>query len=254
MRGLPVLQRDFAAGIMDAGAAPAVIRADGLSAARRLQVYRNNVLASLTDVLEAIHPVVAKLVGDGFFQYAAHEFIHRNPSRSGDLHDFGSTFSGFLQEFPPAQQLPYLGDVARLEWLYHEVYHAAEQAPLDFEALARVPPDRYEDLCFDLHPAVRLLHSPYPLLRIWQTNQDDYDGDQQVSLDAGATRLLIVRREEVEFHELPQGEFVLLEHLATGDRLATAAAAAAATDDGFDLDTSLTRQVSNQVLADFHLN
>ena len=138
-------------------------------AARHLQVYRNNVFESLVGALKAVYPVVERLVGTGFFAYAADGYIRHHPPASGNLHDFGDSFAGFLAGFEPARALAYLPDVARLEWAWHRAFHAADRAPLALERLAAVPPERYGQVRFRLHPSAQFIASDYPLLRIWRS-------------------------------------------------------------------------------------
>ena len=116
------LQRSFATGVLhdDVTTVGGLLVPGDFSGESRLQIYRNNVFTSLTDALEDIYPVVARLVGNEFFSYAAHEYIVRYPSRSGNLHEFGDRLPGFLGGFPPAKDLGYLADVAHLEWTWHE--------------------------------------------------------------------------------------------------------------------------------------
>lgn len=256
MPGLRELQQQFAAGVLDPDhrAMQTFIRTNGLTRDQRLQIYRNNIFSSLTEALQATHPVVERLVGDGFFRYAAHEFILRHPSASGDLEEFGARFSPFLAEFAPAAELPYLPDVARLEWLYHEAYHAAESAPLDIDRLSAVVPEDHERLCFSLHPAARLMHSRFPILQIWRANQDDFTGDDTISLDDGGVRLLIRRHEVVEFVCLDAAEYEFLRHLDKGAPLGAAAEAAASLEAGFDLTSVLARFVGDGTLTDFRLS
>src|SRR5512143_2794599 len=138
MARLRELQAEFARTVLDGARIEfdRYILASGLSGERRLQVYRNNVLLNLTEALKAVYPVTERLVGDGFFRYAAGRYIPQHPSTSGNLHDFGGYFPGFLATFEPAAELAYLPEVARLEWAYHGVFHAADPLPLDLGALA----------------------------------------------------------------------------------------------------------------------
>ena len=231
------------------------IRAAGLPGARRLQVYRNNTVLGLTDALAAVYPVTRRLVGAEFFQYAAAQYITRHPSRSGDLHEFGEHFPLFLQSFAPAAELAYLPDVARLEWAYHQVFHAASHPPLDVAALARVPAERQGKLHFQIHPAARLLESAFPILRIWQVNQDNYPGDPTVDLAEGGVKLLIVRREnlDIEFQVLEDGEFSLLRALTTDGDFAMACEQAMAAQPTFDLPACFQRCVLQGTLVAFRL-
>ncbi|MFZ1643562.1 MAG: DNA-binding domain-containing protein [Candidatus Contendobacter sp.] len=257
MPRLRELQLGFAAALLDgdAGGFDRHIRAVGLNGARRLQVYRHNTLLGLTGALEAVYPVVRRLVGEGFFQYAAAQYIARHPSRSGDLHEFGEHLPLFLQSFPPTAELAYLPDVARLEWAYHQVFHAARHPPLDLATLARIPAERQGELHFQLHPAARLLESAFPIPRIWQVNQDDDTSNPQVDLAEGGVKLLIIRREnlDIEFQALADGEFSLLHTLAGNGDFATACEQAMAAQPTLDLPACFHRHVLQGALVDFSL-
>lgn len=254
MTALRDVQLGFAQALFDAedGGFDRHIRTNRLSGKRRLQVYRNNMLISLTEALRALYPVIYRLVGDGFFRYAAARYIRCHPSASGNLHDFGGRFADFLRTFEPASSLAYLPDVASLEWAYHQVFHADGHPPLDRAALSRIPEDRYGELAFRLHPASRLLTSNYPILRIWQVNQEDYTGDQTVDLAEGGVRLLVIRRDnlDIEIHALEEGEFALLQTLAEGDSLATACEHALNAQADFDLTTELGKHITRGTLVD----
>jgi len=255
MPSLREQQIEFARAVYDGSTAmESRLRTNGLSGARRLQVYRNNVFAGLTEALRAIYPVILRLVGNGFFDHAARHYIERYPSRSGNLHDFGGEFPAFLATFPGADDLIYLPDMARLEWAYHRVFHAANHVPLDLAALAAVAPADYGRLHWRLHPACRLLASNFPVLRIWQVNQDDSECMETMDLAAGGTRLLIVRRRlEIELETLSAGEYALLHAFADEHMFADACEQAFAAEPQFDVTTSMQWHVAHNTLVDFHL-
>lgn len=255
MPALPELQAGFAAAVFedDRGRIAGALRAGRFGGERLLQIYRHNSFASLTRALEAVYPVVARLVGTGFFRYAADRYIRQQPSTSANLHDFGDRFALFLEAFGPAATLPYLPDVARLEWAWHGVYHAANHAALALEQLAALPAAQHDRLAFSLHPAARLLASDYPILRIWRANQPGAE-EQEVDLAAGGVRLLVLRRElEIEFKTLGTGEYQLLRACAEGQPFAAACAAALAAEADFDLPAALQQHVLRGTIASFHL-
>jgi hypothetical protein len=254
VRSLRDLQLAFAESVLGEADASLAgrIRGRGLSGRRRLQVYRNNTFASLTEALAAVYPVVKKLVGEEFFGYAARCYVPLHPSRSGNLHDFGAHWALFLQGFGPAAGLPYLPDVARLEWAYHRVFHEASHAPLDLASLSAVAPELYGTLRFRLHPATRLLQSQYPILRIWQVNQDGYAGDPAVDLAEGAARILVSRPHlEVELEALGEAEFTLLRAVASGRTLGEACEAAMEVQPEFDLGACLQHRLLRGTLVEF---
>ena len=247
MNALPETQTlvlDALRGRSDGAAALRLLRrAPGLPAQRRFQIYRHNLVESLTAALDAVFPVVARLVGDRYFRRLAQEYMAAHPSRSGNLHAFGHALPRFIEQRPVARQLPYLGNVAALEWACHGVWHEADDERLDPASLAAVPDHAQMRLRLHLQAATRLVASPYPVLRIWQANQSDA-GDTEVSLDEGGVRLLVARASfEIEFRELDAAQDGWLRALAAGGTLGEATAAALEVDAGFDLGAALSRHL-----------
>jgi hypothetical protein len=223
----------------------------GVSAAARFEVYRNNVFSNYRGALQAVYPVIERLVGEQFFRHACDRYIACYASTSGDLHEFGAQFDAFLAAYEPAAALVYLPDVARLEWQYHRVFHAAAHAPLALAHLAQIDPETYPALRFTLHPATALLRSAFPLLRIWQINQPEYAGDQQVDLGEGGDDLLVARAEFlVTIARLPRAEFEFLAALQGGAALGEAVEAALESDAGFDLQSALMKHVGTATIVD----
>lgn len=230
-------------------------RPNGLTSAQRVRVYRNNVFASLTDALRACYPVVERLVGKAFFGFAAEGYIQRYPSRSGNLHEFGSQFPAFLQNLPALAAFPYMTDIAHLEWACQEVCHAGEAPPLDIARLATVPESSYGNLKLHLNEANRLLRSNYPILRIWQVNQPGYAGDPVVDLAEGGVKVLVTRRNYViDITPLEEGEYTFLKALAKGCTLSQACELALAREATFDLAVTLRKHVTERTLARFSIH
>ncbi len=189
----------------------------GLTAEAHLQIYRRAVAGTLVRALGEIHPVCRRLTGEEFFDAMARAHIRHTPSRSPDLADYGAGFADFISGFPPAAALPYLGDVARLEWCWHRAFHAAAAPALDTAALAAISPDEQPDLRFLLPPSATLLDSDWPVHRIWQVNQPDYRGEEEISLDEGGSRLMLWRQgRQMRIDELDEREWWLLNQFQAG--------------------------------------
>src|SRR5262245_7836171 len=166
MLSLREQQAGFAAAIFNS-ARPHVpgIRADGISPGVRLGFYRTNVFENYRKALATTYPAVAKLVGEGFFSLLAREFVLRYPSLSGDVGRHGEQFAEFLRQHASARELPYLSDVARLEWCIEESFNEADHARLSLTSLGAVPEEQLGRLRFLLAPSCRLMTSPFPVLR-----------------------------------------------------------------------------------------
>jgi len=221
------------------------LRRRGVRNEQRYQIYRNNLLVTLTAALEAVFPVIRRLVGADCFRNVALAYIRNESSRSGDIHDYGHRFAAFLETLPALDGYAYLPDVARLEWIYHSLFHSALLPALQPASLQQVPATRHADLCLDLQPASRLFASPFPVLRIWQVNQEDWTGAADVALDEGGVRLIALRATQaVGFVPLGVGEYTLLNALAVGMTLAAACELALEREPEFEPGPVLARHVA----------
>lgn len=226
MRSLAELQSDFAAALTDpALPPPAGLRAPPL---RRFAVYRNNRMAGLVQNLEAAFPVVRRLVGEAFFAAAARAYIAEQPPRSPVLLLYGESFGDFLDGFPPAAGVPYLGDVARLEWARRFACHAADAVPLSIASLAEVLQEVLPALRFALHPSLRLVSSRWPVAAIWSASTE-------VSMARGEDVAMLRPALAVEVRVLPPGGFAFIAALAGGATLGDAAEATLAAAPECDL-------------------
>ncbi len=229
------------------------IRAGSLSAARRLEIYRHNVFSALRGGLSDLYPVLSAIVGEPFFYAAADEFIRLTPSLSGDLNNFGGELAEFLASYAPAATLPYLPDVARMEWAWHRAYDAADADMLDLARLAATPAELHSTLTFAVSPSASLMTSPYPLFDIWRVNQTDYEGDMRVDWEITAETLVVYRPEfEVQMQRLDPGSFAFLTACAQGDALEVAANRAFSADPEYDLQARLIEFIQNRLLVGFH--
>lgn len=206
---------------------------------RRIGVHRNNVHASLVATLGARFPVVRRLVGEDFFEAAAVLFIRRHPPSSPVLAEYGAGFATFLAGFAPAASLPYLPDVAQLEWVCATAYHAADGEPIDIGQLASVPAERLGATGLRLHPAMDTVASPWPIVSIWTTNTHDAE-TRRIGADARDETALVTRpRLDVRVRTLPPGGAAFVDALGKGRPLGTAAATATECATEFDLATTL---------------
>jgi hypothetical protein len=251
MLALPELQGAFRDALLD-GSARRILReidGRGVGAAGALAIYRNHLRLSLTAALRTTFPVVCRLVDERFFGFAAHAYIQANPPAGPCLAEYGGSFADFLAGFAPCRGLPYLADVARLEWALNLAQIAPHAPRLDRAALADVPANALPGLRFTFDPAVRLLASSYPVDRIWRANQEPLAGIVEL---AGACRIE-VRRDATGpvLEALEPASFVFRQAMYRGLPLGVAAEAAANTDPMFDLALELGRMIQHDVFSSF---
>ncbi len=196
---------------------------------RRLDIYRNNVFYSLGSALGDLYPVVKKLTGADFFNATASVYLHKHPPRRAAMVDFGEEFPDFLQQFEHTVSLPWLADVARLELMWHQSFHATDLDSLGVNEFAAIPVDELVTIRLAVHPSIRLLVSRYPILQIWEANQDGHADDESIDLDAGGEAVCIYRyNNEVLLTKQDLPSCILLMALGEGETLGDAASAAQA--------------------------
>jgi len=201
--------------------------------ARRLAVHRNNVLSSLIDALADTFPVALQLVGEEFFRAMGAAFVRAAPPRMPVLAQYGGEFPGFVAAFPPAIQVPYLADVARLEWLRVLAYHSADADPVGPEALQALSGSgaSLDEIYLSLHPSVQVFCAPFAAVSIWAAHQGQLrleDIDVNVGEDA------VVLRQALDVLVLPTDsastQFVQAVAAASSIAVALEAAKTEATD------------------------
>lgn len=232
------VQTPFAAALLDpARPCPdGLVTWNGSDPARRFQVYRNNVIVSLVDALADTFPVTQQLVGDEFFRAMARLYASAHPPRSPVLALYGGDFPAFIEGFPPAAGLPYLADVARLEYLRVVAYHAADASPVAPAALAALLTDEsaLPALRLRLHPSLAVLPSDAAVVSLWAAHQG-VGALEEVIPEVPETALILRQGLEVDVRQIPAAAGAFIATLGAGLPLGQAAARATALDGGFDL-------------------
>lgn len=238
------LQRAFAAHL--SGEDQPALVAEILPAAQRLRIHRHHVLDSLASALAATFPTVQAVVGADFFRRLARAFIGQSLPSQPVLAEYGAGFPAFVAGHHAARDLPYLADVARLDWALNLAFHAPADGRLAAADLAALPADELPSLRLGLAPGTVLVASPYPLDRIWAASQPGAAADP-VDLAAGGVRLLVLRRpDDAAFVALSAGEAAFIAGLGEGLSLEEAAGRA---DTGFDLSACFARLLGLGALA-----
>lgn len=249
---LESLQRDFAQALFDHGREAALLPAladpDG-RAVERIALYRGNVVAGWQKALANAYPVVRAIVGDEFFDAMAREYGHAHPSTSGDLNRFGEQLPAFVAAFEHTQSLPYLPDVAALEWLAHRAHYAADAKPVARTRIAALLPHELLEARFDLHPACAWIDSDHPVATIWRAHQPEPDCALPDAPVAGEVALVVRPRWRVEVVTSNPGEIAALQTLKEGQDLQAAIEVALDAEPSFDLARMLVRWLDLGVVA-----
>jgi hypothetical protein len=241
----------FAAALADPSLpVPACIRG-GPRAAARFAVYRNNVAVGLGKALASNFPVTESLVGREFFARMAQVWAATHRPASPLLFSYGEGFADFIAGFGPAAGLPYLSDVARLEFARLGAYHAADLPVLTVATLAGLDAETLVSARLARHPASKLLVSTSPVGSIWLAHQNVPVA--AVTAKRGEHVLVTRRGVEVSVCILAEPERVFARALLAGLPIGEAASQAGS-DPRFDFGRALVDLVGRGTFQDLSLS
>jgi hypothetical protein len=252
MSSLRDVQTTFRRALLDQdgdGRLAADILPDGLSASARVAVYRHHVRTTLTEVLVSTFPVVCRLVDRRFFGWLADCYIRNHPPAAPCLFEYGGDLPAFIERFAACAALPWLADVARLEWALNVAFHAPDVVPIGPVRLAVTPPEQLSALVLELDPSVTYIASRWPIDAIWRAHQP---GGERISveLDSGSAQLEVRRRDDdVVFRTLSASSFAFRRALADHAPLARAVDAALATGGSFDITGEIRALLDENLVA-----
>jgi len=220
-------------------------------AGTRFNVYRNNGAVARMEALKAQFPVVCSFVGDQFFSGMARAFMQKHPARSPLLSEYGAEFPDFIGEFTPASELPYLADMARLEWFCLQALGAADCPPFSLEQLAATELEALLDAQAEFHPAFLFLSSLHPIVSIWSAHHED----RLASIQDWRPETAIVLRPDADVvvRACPAGPAAFVAAATKGASMREAAEAGASADGKFDFGQALVELVAIGAIADIHL-
>ena len=204
----------------------------GIGAGERLGIYRNTFVSVLTTALRLSYPAVHRLVGADFFEGTAYSFIERHPPKAACLDDYGVEFPTFLWGFAPVSPLPYLPDVARLEWAVGRALHAADAEPLDARRLATLGDAEQARVIFVPHPSLAFVQVRHPADGIWRAVLEEDDAALSAIDPAASPAWLLVQRlpQGVEVRRMGEPAWRFTAALCAGRPLAAALAEAGEID------------------------
>lgn len=169
---LAALQNEFAKALhyQSSGEACNII-SDAFTADERMQIYRNNFIVGLSEILQITYPTVQALLGEECFLQLARQHVLDNPLNQGDVSEYGEHFDQTLLHFDAVMQAaPYCAEVARFEWTLdisqqrHANVESLSLRPL--AQLSALSPEQHAHICFHLSPAALPFSSQYALFSL----------------------------------------------------------------------------------------
>jgi hypothetical protein len=195
------------------------------TAAERLGAYVNGYPARLREALEDTYPALRHLLGASTFGDLILRHRHALPAGGWDLGTVGRGLPSFLAQDELAFHLPFVADLARLEWAVQVAFHARLSEPLrpgTFATLTDSGDWRRTRLKFQAGVAV--VESAWPIRDLWEarrTPREAIDVDLRGRPDSVCVHRVDFR---VACESIDPRHAAVLKGLLAGETLATALA------------------------------
>ncbi len=211
---------------------------------RRFDIYRNNRVVSLIDALRSTYPAIDRLVGDEFFKASARAFVDANPPVQPVMAEYGREFGVFLSSLPNTDKLPFLRDIAELEWWKLQAYHCENAPVLHLASVAEIAPESIMDTRLQCHPALHCIDSNWPIGSIWTACIGDSSAngntDDQVDMRNGEAVVITRPGIEVQVNRVAPAGAEFLNLIRSGETVGAAADKGLQQDKDFNVGEHLT--------------
>lgn len=217
------------------------------------EVYRNTVLKGCVDALCDNFPAVERLVGTDWLRAAAAIHARETPPSDARLVYYGEHFADFLDAFEPARELPYLGDVARLDRLWIEAFAAPQEPVLELASLAGMTASDLAACRLEPRASARWRwFAEQPIYSIWRHNREALPMPEELAWQ-GEGALLVGHAEGVAWQALEVGGCAFLDACAAGHDLDHASALALDAQPELDFTALLGRLLGAAVFRPLNL-
>ncbi len=164
----------------------------------RLEIYHNNVLGSLSNVLGVTYPLCKALIGKDFFRKISHTYVKDYFPTQPSLLFWGEEFPDFINNFGRTHNYAYWGDLALAEWYLNSVFYAKDQEFYELKDLeALLEKEDYGRISLSLIDACMIQKSPFNLPSLLSFLKEKGAGDLVGDIDQ-ETHLIYYRDQDLK--------------------------------------------------------
>ena len=191
----------------------------GVDLAERLAVHIEGYPARVAAALREAFPAVAHILGEGSTASLARRFGPRISASLRNLNDIGAALPEFLESDPLAEDLPFLPDLARLEWAVVSCFHSEVPRPFDPRTGEHWTLDEWEQVRIAFQPGLAVVRSAWPIRELREAKDTDRAAID-IDLVDRPDRVLVARQGfEVVVQSIDAVECEALVGLRAGRRL-----------------------------------
>ncbi len=144
----------------------------------RLGAYVAGYPARIREALTEAYPAIENLVGDVAFMALAERYAPHSPTGQYSLTSAAGALQAFLDDDELTDSLPFLPQLADLEWHVLEAFHATDRVAADLSVVSGWGPEDWAAAVLEFQPSVWVSASEWPLHDLWtarDTERDEID-------------------------------------------------------------------------------
>ncbi len=191
-----------------------IIGTETLSAQDRVAIYAEAYFVRITNALASEFKSVHRIVEahqEHLFPRLIAEYLRAYPSRYTSLDEVGRDLSVFLRGHPVERLIPFIAELADLEWRMNESHFAPLAVLFEPSVLQQIPEHAWPDVRFEFDPSLRLIQSQWEIDRVWLGETDFPEvGDFYFLVSRSRTDF------EVGIRRIQQAEFQVLQKALAG--------------------------------------
>lgn len=179
-----------------------------------LEIYRRGYIARLTEALGETFEATWWVLGDEDFFRLCHEFIRSFESKSYDLSDYGIEFQKFIAKSEQASEAPFIGDLAKFEWAFKEVFHQSNIS-IDSQYLKNeiaLNPEAQ----FRLSASAKLFECEYSIYEIWKLRREKIEDITELNFSKSEKIVIYKKQSQVFVKHLSVNEYLVISSLTKG--------------------------------------
>lgn len=206
---LKSLQHQFLQQLLQQNLTPA-------ASASGLKIYADAYYKRLITALRTHFPILQKFLGDSAFTQLAYLYLKVNPSCSPSLRWFGDRLADFLAQEPNYSALPYLSELAKLEWTVTLTYDAADSGLVNTRFLENMAPEQWPNMRFGPHPSLHLVYFAWNVVALWESMEKTHESLDCTPLDSPQAWLFWRKDQRLQYCLLAKDEACALSMMQKG--------------------------------------
>jgi len=131
-----------------------------------ISIHRNNYVVSLKGSLQQLFPATQALVGNRYFAHVSHQFIDHCPLTEPHLDFYGGAFANFIKDLKALKDMPFVAQMAELEWHLDRISDMHYVKNFDFQRLSEIDESQVMGIHFSLATTCYLLSSDTNLIAL----------------------------------------------------------------------------------------